>query len=389
MASYEFPSSNSSTTEKTNATTINANNVIVNGKSADSSSSSSKESSSNSKREKERQKDREERKKRFADIFSSVKKGFQSFGQRISELGSSIKDSYSEISDHITDEVFGNGLLVQQFTKITKSLLNGLKKVFTGIFGKVWNWLTKKTTWWNKDKKKESDKGGVLGRFSQLFSMFGSGLKIGLIIAAIAGVTAVIYGLWDYIKPVLNAISDAISGIWNWFKETFTSKGAHQKGERQLQNLETLKEKGLITEESYNKQKKELEDKQRTRQINSQNWEDDEGYQLLKEAEKWQPGERGIDTVNRTEKIKEAQEKEYNELVAQFPNVAKQLLPDDLWTRDRNDDGIADYDPKRLAKLKTAIADGGQTEGYHWNEAALEELKNKAILKNTAGVSST
>lgn len=387
MASYEFPSSSSSS--KSGSTTIEADNVIINGKTVSSSNDSSKEKEKESKDKREKEKDEEKRKKRFAEIFNAVKSGVSAVGKKLADVGRSIADSYSDISDHITDEVFGNGVLVQTVTKLTKSLFNGLKKLFTGIFGKAWNWLTKKSTWWNKDKKKESDKGGIMGRLATMFSMMGSGLKIGLIIAAIAGVTAVIYGLWDYIKPVLNAISDAINGIWNWFKETFTSAGAHKKGERQLQNLETLKEKGLITEDQYKQQKKDLEDKQRKRQAQAANWEEQEDYQAWNEARQYIPGERGIDTVRRKEAIEAAQQKEYDALVEAFPNVAKQLLPDTWLTRDRNDDGVADYDPERLAKLKMAIEDGGASEGYHWNDQALEELKNKVILKQQAGVASS
>ena len=80
----------------------------------------------------------------------------------------------------------------------------------------------------------------------------------------------------------------------------------------------------------------------------------------------------------------------YDNIIKALPSVARSAgLEDTLWTRDKNDDGFADYTEDRLTTLLETI---NKQYGDKYTEQELQELleiRRKNIEKNTAGVTST
>lgn len=413
MASLEFPD------RSNNINKVNTNTSVAN--------------SSNINNDKEAQKKHKELLEQIEETKKEINK----------KLGI-ISEKTGQIADDFTEQVFGSGLLTRTLKdnifNLSKNIKNGLinstfkiyelykldakerNKILKGYFNKIKNFVTypfkmifkflknidKGITWISEKTISGIGKtlkyiligAGIFFKWiksfllkSTLFKAIGSVGKL-----AFEGISAVFSLGGDLVSKIANKL--VTTSLITKFASGITSLISGMSWSAVAAALAKLLVGGAagalgwkIFDEANNPERFENRYKEAQR---VQNLTDEDRIKSGLTEEQWEEGKRR--ELQRAQKYRErnlissAQVQQYNEWIKQYPEIMKKTVPDSMWTRDRDNDGIADYTESRYNKAKQEILkvtpESEIIEQFN-RIKQIEELKNKSILKNTAGVSST
>lgn len=197
---------------------------------------------------------------------------------------------------------------------------------------------------------------------SAAISSFGLGIK-----TLVRGLTASAF------MPILAA---ALVGYGVFKLADFFSDRAPDPDEalsdtqKKINDLYARKAKGEISQKEFEKELEKLN--------------------TLKAGYTYMKGEQDIPTDTTNESIYKAK---YEQWIKEYPEAMKDLVGANWFQRnitggDKDKNGYLDYTPELYNRAANVIEQGNMS-GFIRSQAAIEELKNKSILKNTAGVSST
>lgn len=420
MASLEFPD------RSNNINKVNTNTSVAN--------------SSNINNDKEAQKKHKELLKQIEETKNEINK----------KLGI-ISEKTGQIADDFTEQVFGSGLLTRTLKdnifNLSKNIKNGLinstfkiyelykldakerNKILKGYFNKIKNFVTypfkmifkflknidKGITWisektvtgigktlkylligagvffkWIKSFLLKSTLFKAIGSIGKLafegisavFSLGGDlvkGLADKLVTSAAIssfglGIKTLVRGLTaSAFMPILAA---ALVGYGVFKLADFFSDRAPDPDEalsdtqKKINDLYARKAKGEISQKEFEKELEKLN--------------------TLKAGYTYMKGEQDIPTDTTNESIYKAK---YEQWIKEYPEAMKDLVGANWFQRniasgDKDKNGYLDYTPELYNRAANVIEQGNMS-GFIRSQAAIEELKNKSILKNTAGVSST
>lgn len=140
--------------------------------------------------------------------------------------------------------------------------------------------------------------------------------------------------------------------------------------QKNINELYNQRVKGKISQEKF---EKELE------KLNLQK----AGYTYMK-------GEKDVSLDTDNENVYKAK---YDQWIKEYPETMKDLVGSNWFQKyitggDKDKNDYLDYTPELYNRAANVIEKGNMS-GFIRSQAAIEELKNKAVLKNTAGVTST
>lgn len=416
MASLEFPGNNTTSVNQTRVNTT-------------TSDSGSKEES-----------------KWRSDVKKLIEGAKNSITKSINTLGSKTE----EVSDTIVTEVFGSGLLTRT---LNDSMKGALKSVGTGIGKSasfIWEKISASKKDDKKDEKKRENKliTAILAPIRVLSKMFkfiqnsltwiaekgvsglgktlkyiliGAGifikwLKNWLMKSILFKALGKIGGLaWEGIKGVVSiggelvgsiastlvsttAVSALTSGIKALFKgvsgKLFISSLLKFIGKGALYSA-LLAAIGWAGGNAVNSIGRVIDIKKAYNKI--ENGEYIGVPEKLPGESQRDYNERLLEDYRRKERVKsDIHEKAYEEWLINYPILARELKFDrPWWWQDKDDSGYKDYSEDRFNEFKTALRELRTGKG-DWSpfvrleyENRKNDLKNKAVLKNTAGVTST
>lgn len=400
MASYEFPNNSNSNNSNTTVNDVSSmkvkiddtgNPIKVTWANGTPLTKEEMEKFSNEISDKvdELKEIEEEKRKKREELWKGVKEGFSDVTDKVTDVG-------QDVSEHVTDEVFGSGYFAQSMqsifgktlqtiSKSLKSISNFLLKVLGNALKSLWKGITNSfsKTW----KILESMK--IFSLIGSLLSGIGSLIKgtlnvggdlLGSLVKYIAGTAA--------FKALVNGLS-WLGGLFSKLslKNVITSIGEF------LMKLVPKSVAGplaavitaLWPTEAGDKNEDAFFAAQRAGVLPEHVKDVDDYNQYLEETKDVRE--------QRAKDIEKEHENQYNQWLKEYPIVANELFKKRwLIDKDRDNNGYRDYDEERYQTFKTAIENPNNQmamDNIGLSQKAIEELKNKSSLKNTAGVSST
>lgn len=414
MANYEFPSNDKATTASTTTTqsNTNSNNAPLTNAEAkkhiDSVKKAIKEKSE--KEERAREKRRQERKEKLEKIWQGVQDKLSNVTDKVADIG-------EDVSSNITEEVFGSGFIATQmnnvFGKTLQKISDSLKWIGSNIstfFSKIWHWLVNVAKKFSKIFSRNGLFGIIFNHFkwlkqkltngfTKLWKMLESiklynilGGLLGSLFSAIRG-TISLGG--DFIKDLIKYLAG--TAAFKWLTNGMTHLGKLFSSLTLGSIIEAIGGflarlipkafagplSGIITAFSPSEIGGKEEDAYYTALATGAI---PANTTLEEFKEKYN---NPIDTTDQ-EALDEAT---YNRLLKEYPIIAKEQFKKRwLIDSDKDKNGLQDYSAERLAKFNTIINNPNNPNMINdlgLSQAAIEELKRKSTLKNTAGVSST
>ena len=346
------------------------------------------------------------------NIGNNIKKAMSPITNGLKEIGSKVADSVKSATDSVYTEVFGSGLIAESIKnvlgktlkKISDSLTfigewlfkkggNLLKKILVGtlvFFGWLKKFLMKSMLFkaiggiakmaWKGIESTISLGGDLIGAIasklvgSAAVSALVSGIKsltAGLTATAFMGVLA---------KALLAAGFGAAlgAGIAQRKFEWDAGMAAADIFKGEGDNVDRATVEAYLKENRKNMTPKEIELYEKAlSKYDTESKNNLVGFENLRK----QLAANGWDID------KDTTEELYNGFLKLFPQAGKNAgLEKGLFNSDKNKDGFKDFDNDRYHKLLPEIYKITQNG---LPQSAIEALKNKSVLKNAAGVSST
>lgn len=337
--------------------------------------------------------------KKLDKIGNNIKRAVSPVIKGLKEVGEKVIDSTkSAISDTYT-EVFGSGTLAES---IKSTIGTSLKKINDTLVN-IGSWLSKKGGKWLKNALVYT----ML--FFKWLKKFLTGYMLFKAISGIAkmawgGITGTLSLGGDLLKSIAAKLAGSaattalVSGIKSLFAgatvKTFISSLLSFLGKGTLYAA-ILAALGWAGGNTIDTAGKELKFREIDNKIENNELYIPEAYQKPGESIR-EYKERIIEEGNRRLEVKEASDKDrYENWIKQYPKLASDLgFNKPWWGQDDDKNGWKDYNEDRFEEFKEAIRninkgiDNKLTQSIS-DEAKMEVLKNKSILKNAAGVSST
>ena len=330
-------------------------------------------------------------------IGSSIKKAVSPVVKGLKEVGEKVVDSTkSAISDTYT-EVFGSGTLAESIKTTIGASLKRINDTLTNIGG----WLLKKGGKWLKN---------TLVYTMLFFGWLKKFLMKSMLFKAIGGIAKM---AWGGITGVLSFGGDLLSSIAKQLVGKATADALLVGVKNMVKGLTWEALIGALAKllvpiaaaalgwniyDQLNTPENVIAENRRKEVDRINNLTDADRIKSGLTEEQWEEGirrEKARAERYLNANIDEAAKSEqYNEWIKQYPNLMRKILPDGFLTRDRNGDDVADYTSSRYNKAKEAIQSQYGISNDQINDRLIElknneELKNKSVLKNAAGVSST
>lgn len=408
MASYEFPNNSNSNNSNTTVNDVSSmkvkiddtgNPIKVTWANGTPLTKEEMEKFSNEISDKvdELKEAEEEKRKKREELWKGVKEGFSDVTDKVADVG-------SDVSEHVTDEVFGNGYFAQQMqnalSKSIKSITNILKKISSFLMksvGQAWKWA--KTKLW--------------GFFTKTWKLLES-IKLFSLLGKLIG------GLGSAVKGTLNVggdlVGSLVKGLLSGGVGAAVSAGLKSLGAAlggiTAAALTSALAAAILAASGYaiSKTVNLVSNNVKANKLLDQYYDGDGMYEYngvkykipdevvfgdgspesIKNRDK-----RIVEWINSKQERADANDKDrYERWIKEYPSIAKDLGFDrPWWGQDDDKNGWKDYNSDRFNELRNAIKYGVKGIDNEWTKSlstsTKEELKRKAQLKNTAGVSST
>ena len=329
-------------------------------------------------------------------IGNNIKKAMSPITDGLKEIGSKVADSVKSATDNVYTEVFGSGLIAES---IKNALGKTLKKISDSL-SFIGEWLFKKGG--NLIKKILVGSlvfFGWLKKFlmkSMLFKAIGSIAKM-----AWSGITGTLSLGGDLIGAIAaklvgtaawKALTSGVTHLGELFKG-LTLKGILKSIGEFLASLIPKGVAGALAGIVTALTPTPAGDPDEMRYIGALNRGEIDKNTTMEEWRETDKAKQDDYKKNVLPKIQKQEEESYNKWLKEYPTIANELFKKRwLIDADKNDDGYRDYNSERYNTFKTLVENPNNQillDNYDLSKESREELKNKSILKNAAGVSST
>lgn len=441
MASLEFPDRS---TQQTSNTTINASDIDIDA--TQGANINIITSSDHTKEDEEEEKKEDEKEKRRQKILNKLEKINEKISDTLDDIGGQTK----EVVDDIVDKVFGNNLIVNKIKEGTYGIIKGVK---TGIYKSISNFINfmklekkdrilKLRGYVSKLKNivilpfmmvwkvlKRIDK-SITWIAEKLMVGLGKTLKYLIIGVAIffkwikkfltksilwkalsgvasligSGISSILGFGGDLITSIAGKLvsSAAISALTSGIKTLFSRATGKMLVSAIVKALPWAIVAAKLAAIAYGFRIDDAGDKYedaKMRYINAGILSSEDAFSPDFDMEEWAKNNKdkikSLDSgqfsyLNASSGLSKAQE--YNQFIKEYPTVSRELLKKGWFDSDKDKNGLRDFNEEDYTKIKTLQSNPTNQmllNDLRLSEAARQELKNKSILKNTAGVSST
>ena len=330
------------------------------------------------------------------DIGSKIKSKISPITEGISEIGSKIAESTKEAVSDTYTEVFGSGALATIIKDSIGKTLNKMYETLSNISG----WLFKKGGKFLKNTlinsllffrwlKKFLSKSLLFRAIGNIAKTAWGGitgtLNLGGDLLKWIGAKLVASTAWKTLMSGINHLGGLFKGLT--LKNIITSIGTF------LANLIPKGIAGPLAGVITALTPTPAGDPDEMRYIGALNRGEIDKDTTLEEWREIDKAKRDDYKNNILPKIQKQEEESYNQWLKEFPTIANELFKKRwLIDADKNDDGYRDYNAERYNTFKTLVENPNNQallDNLELSKESREELKNKSILKNAAGVSST
>lgn len=433
MASLEFPDRS---TQQTSNTTITASDIDIDA--TQGANINIITSSDHTKEDEEEEKKEDEKEKRRQKILNKLEKINEKISDTLDDIGGQTK----EVVDDIVDKVFGNSLIVNKIKEGTYGIIKGVK---TGTYKSISNLinfmkLEKKDRIFKLKGYVSKLKNIVISPFMMIWKvlkrvdksitwiaeklMVGLGKTLKYLIIGVAiffkwikkfltksMLWKVLSGVTSLIGGVFNITGDLFSGLWKILGVGTLLKKLGPIWDAISNIGSSLKQgaKYFLTKEFWSKLGTTILNfiKSKIFRVGigvagtlyamfdpTEAGESEEDMARLGEQYplKNQNVIASFDDKNNNSSKIISPETEYNQFIKEYPTVSRELLKKGWFDSDKDKNGLRDYNDEdyyRIDMLRKNPTNQMLLDDLRLSEAARQELKNKSILKNTAGVSST